>query len=219
MIRGVSRSASCCWIAPPPPSRRRCSPAARSRKTRWRRSGRLARLVEQRKAAEALQPRRSWLLVVLGAGTLLIASVLLFARVPETEVELEIGATEVSFSLPSQQVLFENMSLSSLGVSGLRRVTLPGGSRRGTRGSRPHCLAPDEDAAVRLEALEDGARRGTIGIAAIVPGAGTEVWLRRADSPASTGSRSATPRALCKWTWRARSASPPRAPRPARSMW
>ena len=81
--------------------------------------GRLARLVKHRKAVEALQPRRPWVLVVLCASTLLIASVLLFARVPETEVELEIGATEVSFSLPSQQVLFENMSLSSLGVSGL----------------------------------------------------------------------------------------------------
>ncbi len=143
--------------------------------------GRLARLVKQRKAAEALQPRRSWLLVVLCASTLLIASVLLFARVPETEVELEIGATEVSFSLPSQQVLFESMSLSSLGVSGLRRVTLP--EVADGEPGETDTPAPDEDAAVRLEAVEAGARRGTIGIAAIIPGAGTDVWLRRADQP------------------------------------
>ena len=147
--------------------------------------GRLARLVEHRKAAEAPPPRRPWPLVVLGASTLLIASVLLFARVPETEVELEIGATEVSFSLPSQQVLFENMSLSSLGVSGLRRVSLPalaGGEPGETDTLLPDDTA-DEDAAVRLEAVEDGGRRGTIGIAAIVPGAGTDVWLRRSDLP------------------------------------
>ena len=31
--------------------------------------------------------------------------------------------------------------------------------------------------------MEAGARRGTIGIAAIIPGAGTDVWLRRADQP------------------------------------
>lgn len=143
--------------------------------------GRLARLVEHRKAAEAPQPRRPWLLVVLCASTLLIASVLLFARVPETEVELEIGATEVSFSLPTQQVLFENMSLSSLGVSGLRRVILP--EVADGEPGETDTPGPDEDAAVRLEAVDDGARRGTIGIAAIVPGAGTEVWLRRADQP------------------------------------
>jgi len=147
--------------------------------------GRLARLVEYHNAAEAPPPRRPWPLVALGASTLLVASLLLFARVRTTEVELEIGATEVSFSLPSQQVLFEKMSLSSIGVSGLRRVTLPklADHEPGETGAPVSSDTADEDAAVRLEALEDGARRGTIGIAAIVPGAGTEVWLRRADRP------------------------------------
>ena len=51
--------------------------------------GRLARLVELRKAAEPPPPLRVWPLVALGAGTLLIASILLFARVGETEIELE----------------------------------------------------------------------------------------------------------------------------------
>jgi hypothetical protein len=143
--------------------------------------GRLARLVEHRKAAEPAPPRRPWLLVVLCASTLVIASALLFARVPETEVELEIGATEVSFSLPSQQVLFENMSLSSIGASGLGRVTLPEAAN-GEPGETD-APGPDDDAAVRLEAVTDGARKGTIGISAIVPGAGTDVWLRRADQP------------------------------------
>ena len=147
--------------------------------------GRLARLVEYRNVAESTPPRRPWPLVALGAGTLLIASLLLFARVPETEVELEIGATEVSFSLPSQQVLFENMSLSSLGVSGLARVTLPeeADGEPGEAGAALSNDTADEDAAVRIETIEEGPRKGTIGIAAIVPGAGTDVWLRRADQP------------------------------------
>jgi hypothetical protein len=140
--------------------------------------GRLARLVELRKAAEPQQPRQLWPLLVLGGSTLLVASVLLFARVTETEVELEIGATEVSFSLLGQQVLFENMSLSSLLASGLRRVTLPE-----VDDGEPGEATPDEDASVRLEAVQDGTRRGAIGIAAIVPGAGTDVWIRRADVP------------------------------------
>ena len=147
--------------------------------------GRLARLVEYRNSAEAPQPRRPWTLLALGASTLLIASVLLFARVPETEIELEIGATEVSFSLPSQQVLFENMSLTSLGVSGLGRVILPelGDGQPVETGAPLASDSADEDAAVRMEALEQGGRTGTIGIAAIVPGAGTDVSLRRADQP------------------------------------
>jgi hypothetical protein len=147
--------------------------------------GRLARLVEYRKSAEAPPPRRPWPLIALGASTLLIASLLLFAHVWTTEVELEIGATEVSFSLPSQQVLFENMSLSSIGVSGLGRVVIPKlAERESAENGAPLLIdTADEDAAVRIEALEDGARRGTIGIAAIVPGAGTEVWLRRANQP------------------------------------
>jgi len=147
--------------------------------------GRLARLVEHRQAAEAPPPRRQWPMVALGASTLLIASVLLFARVQTTEVELEIGATEVSFSLPSQQVLFGSMSLSSLGVSGLARVTLPelaGGDPVKTNAPLPDGT-PDEDAFLQLEAVADGERKGAISIAAIVPGAGTDVWLRRADQP------------------------------------
>jgi hypothetical protein len=152
--------------------------------------GRLARLVELRRAAEPPAPRRVWPLVALGAGTLLIASLLLFARVGETEIELEIGATEVSFSLPSQQVLFENVNLASLGVSGLRQVTLPedewalAEGKPVERAALAQGAAPEEDAAIRIDALQDGARAGTIGIGTIVPGAGTEVWLRRGDEPA-----------------------------------
>ena len=147
--------------------------------------GRLARLVEYRSSAEAPPPRRPWPLVALGAGTLLIASLLLFARVWNTEIELEIQATEVSFSLPSQQVLFEDMSLSSLGASGLARVTIPeleSGDPVKTN-APPADETADEDARVLLEAGADGARKGTIGIAAIVPGKDTEVSLRRGDQP------------------------------------
>jgi hypothetical protein len=140
--------------------------------------GRLARLVELGKAAEPTPPRQLWPLLVLGGSTLLVASVLLFARVTETEVELELGATEVSFSLLGQQVLFENMSMSSLVASGLRRVTLPE-----VDDADPGDASPDEDASVRLETVQDGTRRGTIGITAIVPGAGADVWIRRADVP------------------------------------
>ena len=52
---------------------------------------RLARLVKHHQAAEAPPQRRTWPLIVLGASTLLIASVLLFARVWSTEIELEMG--------------------------------------------------------------------------------------------------------------------------------
>ena len=82
------------------------------------------------------------------------------------------------------------MSLASLGVSGLRRVTLPedegpvAEGKRGERTAPDPAAAPDEDAAIRIDAVQVGARAGTIGIGTIVPGAGTEVWLRRGDEPA-----------------------------------
>lgn len=85
--------------------------------------GRLAKLIEIREAA--LPPRRNWWAAGVLACTLAIVSVLLFVRVPETDVELDLTISGVRFTLASDQVIAGAMRVAQLGVSGLRRVELP----------------------------------------------------------------------------------------------
>jgi hypothetical protein len=138
---------------------------------------RLAKLVAvQRETA----PRRSpgpWPLAMLALATLLVVSTLLFVHVRSTEIELDVKATDVGFSLPSQQVLLESVRLASLGASGLAAVELPA--------PLDQLLQPegtDDGAAVRLTAVETAGRVGSISIGALVPARDTDVWLRRGDT-------------------------------------
>jgi hypothetical protein len=141
----------------------------------------LVRLLEVRsRPSDAPGPQRSWQLAVLLATTLLVVSLLLFARVPETAIELDVHAVEVSFALPSQQVLLERVDLASIGASGLTRIHLPeelAGSASIGNG------AEGQDQAIHILVADEGGRRGSIGISAVVPAANTEVRLRRADMP------------------------------------
>lgn len=140
---------------------------------------RLVRLLEVRASrSEAPRTQRSWQIAALLAATLLIVSVLLFARLPETTIELEAHASEVSFVLPSEQVLVERVDIASIGASGLRRIELPEefvGSSASDDGPA------GEHQAIHIAVAEGGGQRGSIGISAVVPAAGTAVRLRRGD--------------------------------------
>jgi hypothetical protein len=70
-------------------------------------------------------PRARWPLILAFAFTLAIASILLFLRPKSTTVEMDLRVKEVSFVLSSRQVLSEQLRLSALGVSGLRRIQMP----------------------------------------------------------------------------------------------
>jgi hypothetical protein len=87
--------------------------------------GRLAKLVEIRETA-ATSLRRRWAVPAVALGTLVCASVLLFARVSSTEMEMELRVSEFSFVVPTVQAITDALSVSALGVSGLRLVDLPG---------------------------------------------------------------------------------------------
>lgn len=139
---------------------------------------RLRRLIELEDAVQA--PRRAWPVAIVLAVTLLVISLLLFARVGETEVELEIDATEVGFSLPTREALFRDIRLEALGVSGLRRIDLPE-ALAADFPTRP--VEGGADQAIRVATAGEGSRRGAISIGAIAPAADTDVWLRRADLP------------------------------------
>src|SRR5260370_41708012 len=74
--------------------------------------GLLARLIEIRNATEP--PRRNWWAACALASTLGIVSLLLFARVPETDVELDVTVSGVRVMLAKEQGIASAMRGSPL---------------------------------------------------------------------------------------------------------
>jgi hypothetical protein len=105
--------------------------------------------------------------------TVVLASVLLLARVGETEVDLDLVVSELRFKLDSRQQLTEIQQLTSLAASGLASVSLPGAK----------AAAGAADTGLRLSVAPDGAAPGSISLAPIVAPARSEVTLRIGDSP------------------------------------
>src|SRR3989442_2720531 len=134
--------------------------------------GRLARLADMADAATT-RLRRRWAVRLVALGTLVCASVLLFARMASTEVEMELRVSEFSFVLPTVQAITDEVSVSTLGVSGLAGIELP--SARGRPAAEPS--ASD----IYLAAGESGGRAGTISVSPITLPAGGRVTLRKLD--------------------------------------
>jgi hypothetical protein len=122
----------------------------------------LSRLVEFAGATRPPPPARRWVLVTVLFATLVVVSVLLFARVVETEIELDLVLDEVGFVLTDHQVLTDVISLSVVGVSGLQAIELPGVS-----GERELPTGDEFGAAssFRVAAGSNGARTGEVSLA------------------------------------------------------
>jgi hypothetical protein len=131
---------------------------------------RLARLADLRDASTKA-PRRRWPVILVALGTLACVSLLLFARVPSTEVELDLRVSELSFVVPTEQVITDAMNVVALGVNGLTSVELPG--TRGGPGTRQPTVM------LRLAADRAGQRRGTASLDPIAVPARTHVSLRQ----------------------------------------
>ena len=136
---------------------------------------RLARLLQARKTATDAPPRRSWHLAAVLGATLCVASVLLFARVGRTAIDLEVEATSVGFSIDSEQILLRDVTLDGLGASGLSRIRLPEQVSSALGGPG---ILEEPDLSVRLSAAEAGGRRGVVRIAEIRLPAQTAVDLQ-----------------------------------------
>jgi hypothetical protein len=146
---------------------------------KWAALERLARLAELCDAAQP-PPRKRWPVVAALGLTLLLVSIVLFLRMPATEIELDLALSEVSFVLSSPQMLSGAMGLSALGVSGLREVQLPpDASREASRRG----ASDGAEAAILLSVGSSGNRRGTINLAPLILPAGTQVWVRRTGVP------------------------------------
>jgi hypothetical protein len=111
---------------------------------------RLETLVDLRTLAE-MKPRQAppshrWIPALVMVLTLLLMSGLLFIRVPSTEIELEIRATEVGFRVPTLQPLTEGISRaprrgrSSVGSGWQATTVTPRRFSSWTRGMRASCV-------------------------------------------------------------------------------
>ena len=141
---------------------------------------RLSRLLELQSKPDADGAIRFPHVAALLGATLLAVSVLLFARVRETAVELEIQATHVSFELAGKQILWERVALERLGASGLTRIELPDLDRA----EADTADSGDEGShAIVVVAVADGGREGSVGLTNIVPAAGTHATLGLTDLP------------------------------------
>jgi hypothetical protein len=136
---------------------------------------RLARLLDLQKSSSDARPKRAWEVAGILVATLIAVSVLLFARKNQTEVELEIDATHITFATTSEQVLFEEVDLNALGVSGLSRITLPDPAIAAFGGTS---VIQEPDQSIRLAVAEIRGRRGAIGISELKPSTATEVDVR-----------------------------------------
>jgi hypothetical protein len=140
---------------------------------------RLARLIEIRSSAAPPPRKFSRAAIAVFVSTLIIVSLLFFARVSVTEIELDVALSQLGFRLPQQQVLTEATRLSSLGVSGLAELQLPRAGSREPRTNPP----PDASAtAVRLSSAE-APHKGELTLDALNVPAATQVWLRSTEVP------------------------------------
>jgi hypothetical protein len=138
---------------------------------------RLAKFVALR---DSLQPRsRNWWPAAVFAGTLGILSILLFARIRETEIELEASVGQVSFELSKDQVLSASMELASLGIVGAREVRFPDSGRASEQVETQSAA----DSALFLTPSSVGERRGTVTLAPLPLPSGAAVRLRWSEIP------------------------------------
>jgi len=82
---------------------------------------RLARLIELRDEMFAATPSR-WPIVTILAATVVVVGLLLFLRVPETEVEIQALVSETAMTLAQAQTATHTLQLAELGASGLHDI-------------------------------------------------------------------------------------------------
>jgi hypothetical protein len=128
-------------------------------------ASRLARLVEMRDTSQS-PLRWRWLLPLVAAVTLAFLSVLLFVRVRTTEVELELKASEVTFVVLAAQVVTDPLTLSAIGLSGLRLIELP---------DRQPLIANPRPSDITLTTEAVGGRSGLVNLEPLAVSAGARV--------------------------------------------
>ena len=105
-------------------------------------------------ASVAATPNR-WIPALVFLATLLVASVLLFARVSATTIELAGTFTGVGFVSAREQPLTRPVRVVALGVAGARDVQLPEGVPSSTGATAVRIAVEDTTAAMRSRVRPD----------------------------------------------------------------
>lgn len=136
----------------------------------------LARLVALERDLERPSRSKPWLVAAALCATLVIISLLLYARVRQTEIELTAAASEVSFTLLAPQPVTQGIEPADLLLTCACDLRVPGSA-----GGTERVVTPGDgpSAAVRLTAREAGGRRGSISVAAITLPADATVRIRQ----------------------------------------
>jgi len=141
---------------------------------------RLSDLVGICDRAQLAPPRRRWPLIAVFGGTLLIVSILLFTGPRSTEIEMNLRLDRISFVLPVREVLSEQLSLASLGVTGVSQVELPRAERSE---ARTLVSGHDFDSNFALTAAGERPLLGEVALPDLILPAQTKVSFEKSESP------------------------------------
>ena len=140
---------------------------------------RLARFVTLQKDLEPAKPQHHVLGIALLVTTLVALSVLMYATLPSTEVEVFAATSQVGFRVPSPQTLSEGMEANDLLVTCACDIRVPSSPGRPSR----VLTTSGADAVMRLTAAGEGERKGSITIAPIPLAPASQVRLRHRGTP------------------------------------
>ncbi|MEO6330207.1 MAG: hypothetical protein ABIO55_14840 [Ginsengibacter sp.] len=141
---------------------------------------RLEHLAHLNKSTLPPRAKKRWPVITLLAVTLIIVSLLLFARVSSTEIELDLSLSEVSFRLPEEQVLTNEIRLSSLGVSGIQEMELP---RSATKEAQIIQTLENKGSAIRLTPVINDQQNNSVTLAAIILPARSRINISPGEIP------------------------------------
>lgn len=116
-----------------------------------------------------------WPMITLLLVTPIIVSILLFARVSSTEIDLDLSLSGVSFRLSHSQVLSGVTRLSSLGVSGLEEIQFPR-----TEKSESRIFSSKDGTTTAIKLLKDSSNHNesSLTLSPLMLQNGNYVWLQ-----------------------------------------
>ncbi len=143
---------------------------------------RLARLVKILGQTETRPRRPRWPIAAALAATLAIMSVLLFLRVPATNVDMDLEVDELAFVMARSETLNAAIPLAELGAAGLAALRLP---RSKDSSGQAHAGSDKTWPQIQLSVAEPGQGqvRGRMTLAPLTPPAGARIWLRKTRVP------------------------------------
>lgn len=114
----------------------------------------LKQLADLNEAVEPPSIARRWTVPAMLVVTLIFASVLLFVRLPNARVDLDIATSHVAFDLEKSQDLASNVNVLSISASGLRSIDASGIDR--TDSSQAPYSGEADSARLSIPANEQG---------------------------------------------------------------